>query len=60
MMEVPRKHVIQILQVAGLHAVAEEAERVLPDPVEYDRAEAFLAQHGITKDRLISWVGGSP
>ena len=40
--------------------VAEEASRLLPDPVEYNHAERFLAQYGITKDELISRMGGSP
>ena len=38
----------------------EEASRLLPDPVEYNQAERFLAQYGITKDELISRRGGSP
>jgi nucleoside-diphosphate-sugar epimerase len=37
-----------------------EAHRVLPDPVEYNHAERFLAQYGLTKDELISRRGGSP
>jgi hypothetical protein len=43
-----------------LQELAEEAHRVLPDPIEYDRAERFLFQYGITKDELISRMGGSP
>jgi hypothetical protein len=46
--------------MAGLPDLAEEARRVLPDPVEYDEAARFLAQHGITKDELINRRGGSP
>ncbi len=59
-MQVTRQHVVDILRIAGLPALAEEACRVLPDPVEYDHAERFLAQYGITKDELISRRGGSP
>lgn len=59
-MEVPKKHVVHMLRVAGLPYVAEEAQRVLPDPVKYERAESFLAKYGITKDGLISRRGGSP
>ena len=59
-MLVTRQHVIDILRIAALPDVAEEASRLLPDPVEYDRAERFLAQYGITKDELISRRGGSP
>jgi hypothetical protein len=39
---------------------ADEAARELPDPVEVDRAAQFLAPHGITRDALISRMGGSP
>jgi hypothetical protein len=46
--------------MVALPELAEEAHRVLPDPVEYDHAERFLAQNGITKDELISRRGGSP
>jgi hypothetical protein len=59
-MQVKRQHVVDILRMAGLPEVAEEARQVLPDPVEYNRAERFLAQYSITKDELISRLGGSP
>ena len=59
-MLVTRQHVIDILRIAALPDVAEEASRLLPDPVEYNQAERFLAQYGITNDELISRRGGSP
>jgi hypothetical protein len=59
-MQVSRQHVVEILRTAQLPNLVEEARRVLPDPVEYNRAERFLAQYGITKDVLISRAGGSP
>ena len=59
-MQVTRQHVVDILRIAGLPGLAEDARRMLPDPVEYNRAERFLAQYGITKDELISRRGGSP
>lgn len=59
-MQVTRQHVVDILRMAALLDVAEEALRTLPDPVEYNHAERFLGQHGITKDELISRRGGSP
>jgi hypothetical protein len=59
-MQVTRQHVVDLLRVAGLPELVEEARQALPDPVEYTRAERFLAQHGITKDDLISRRGGSP
>ena len=59
-MQVTRQHVVDILRTARLPELAEEARRVLPDPVEYNYAAGFLFQHGITKDDLISRAGGSP
>jgi hypothetical protein len=58
--KVTRAHVADILRIAGLPELAEEAVRTLPDPVEYEYAERYLAQHGISKDELISRRGGSP
>ena len=59
-MQVTRQHVVDMLRITGLSALAAEAHRMLPDPVEYNYAERFLAQYGITKDELISRRGGSP
>lgn len=59
-MQIPRHHVVELLRVTRMPELAEEARRVLPDPVEYDDAERFLAQFGITKDVLTSNAGGSP
>ena len=59
-MQIARRHVVDLLRTAELGDLAEEAHRVLPDPVEYTHAERFLAQYGITKDELISRMGGSP
>jgi hypothetical protein len=59
-MQISRQHVIGILQTAGLQELAAEARRALPDPVEYDQAADFLAEHGITRDELTSRMGASP
>jgi hypothetical protein len=59
-MHVARQHVTGILRTAGLQELAEEARRVLPDPVEYGQAARFLAEHGITRDELTSLMGASP
>ena len=56
-MQVARQCVIQILRISALPELAEEANRVLPDLVEYNR---FLTQFGVTQDELISRRGGSP
>jgi hypothetical protein len=56
---VTREHVVGILRAAGLSEAAVDAERELPDEVEYQQAEEYLGRHGITKDELISRMGGS-
>jgi len=59
-MQVARQHVVDVLRTAGLPQVAEEASRSLPDPVDMELAAQFLQRYGITKDVLISRMGGSP
>ena len=59
-MQVARQHVVDVLRTAGLPQVADEASRSLPDPVDIERAAQFLQRYGITKDVLISRMGGSP
>jgi hypothetical protein len=43
-----------------LREVADEASRSLPEQMDFDRAAEFLGRYGITKDALISRMGGSP
>jgi hypothetical protein len=57
---VSRQHVIDVLQTAGLMEAADKAASGLPDPVDLDQAQQFLEPYGITKDALISRMGGSP
>jgi hypothetical protein len=42
------------------HEIVRMAERSLPDEVELDRALEFGARHGMTREELISRMGGSP
>ena len=58
--EVSRQHVVDLLRKAGMLEEAERAESSLPDPVDLDQACQFLAPYGITKDFLVSRLGGSP
>ena len=55
-----RQHVVNLLKRTGHAQLADEAAQVLPDPVDIDRASAWLMQHGLTHDGLISRMGGSP
>jgi hypothetical protein len=59
-MQVTRQHVVDTLRRMGLTQAADEALRVLPDPVDLDEAEVFCERHGIFRDDLISRMGGSP
>ena len=51
---------VDTLRKMGFPKVADEASRVLPDPVDLAQAEAFCERHGIFHDDLISRLGGSP
>ena len=55
-----RKHVIDLLNHLGYKQLAEEASRELPDPVDVHRVSAWLTQHGLSYDDLVSQMGGSP
>ena len=55
-----RQHVVDLLNREGYTQLAEEAQRVLPDPVEVNRLAEWAMQHGLTHDDLISQMGGSP
>jgi hypothetical protein len=59
-MRFARQHTVDMLRIAGLPALADEARVALPDPVEDVDVARFLARYGITKDDLISRRGGSP
>jgi hypothetical protein len=59
-MQVTRQHVVEILRTTGLPEAADQAERSLPEEIELERAAEFLGRYGITKDALISRMGGSP
>lgn len=51
---------IDVLNRSGHADLAEEASRVLPDPVGIDQLEQLGLQYGLTRDDLISEMGGSP
>ena len=59
--EFPKRKVLAVLRRAGLgEQKINEVDRVLGDPVDLDRDGDVLARHGITRDMLISQMGGSP
>jgi len=59
MMHYSREHFALTLRRTGFPEVAEQALRVLPDPVEENQIAAFLAPYGITLDELVSRMGGT-
>ncbi|HEV2257966.1 MAG TPA: hypothetical protein VGS06_32930 [Streptosporangiaceae bacterium] len=58
-MHYSREHFALTLRRTGFPEAAEEALRVLPDPVEGDQIGAFLAPYGITLDELVSRMGAT-
>ena len=59
-MRYSRQEIVAIMRRTGYTELADEAERVLPDPVDSDQLQAFARQHGVKRDDMISGMGGSP
>jgi hypothetical protein len=55
-----RQWVVDTLRRLGYVPEAEEAARVLPDPVEVEQLKKFGDRHGISVAELTSRMGGSP
>jgi hypothetical protein len=58
--QIQRRQVVDVLRAAGLTQLADEVLRSLPEVVDLDRAADLLQRHGVTKDTLISRMGGNP
>ncbi len=58
-MQYSRQEVVDLLRKAGFHEAADEAMVELPDPVDLEHAQEWGMQRGITRDVLISQIGGS-
>ncbi|MDA8076591.1 MAG: hypothetical protein M0Z40_15435 [Actinomycetota bacterium] len=59
-LQLSRQEVVAVLRKAGLHELADEAARTLPDPVDLSDAAAWGARHGLSRDDLVNRMGGSP
>jgi hypothetical protein len=59
-MQTSRQEVVRMLRKAGFRETADEAMQDLPDPVDLDHLRDWGRQRGITRDVLISQMGGSP
>jgi hypothetical protein len=55
-----REHVVDMLRRAGLREAADDAMLELPDPVDLDDLQDWAMKRGITRDAMVSWMGGSP
>jgi hypothetical protein len=59
-MQIARADLVKRLRRLGFEKAGEEAERLLPDPVDIDEAARVLMPYGVTRDELVSRMGGSP
>jgi hypothetical protein len=59
-MAVSRQWVVDTLNRLGYPQAADEALRVLPDPVDLRQLEEFGDQQGISRGELVDRMGGSP
>jgi hypothetical protein len=55
-----RQWVVDTLRRLGYEHEAEEAERVLPNPVDQEQLREFGDRYGISVAELTSRMGGSP
>jgi hypothetical protein len=55
-----RQLVTDLLRRMGLSDAAEAAMRELPEEFDVRELQAWSERHGITRDDLISAMGGSP
>jgi hypothetical protein len=58
--EVARQYVVDRLRGMGMTQAADEAARVLPDPVDLNQVAAFCEHYGLSRGEMIDRMGGSP
>ena len=57
----PKAEVLAVLRRAGIpEETIRELDTVLDDPVDLDHDLGLLGRYGITRDRLVDVMGGSP
>jgi hypothetical protein len=59
-MKYSKQEVIDMLRSWGYSQLADEASRELPDPVDIDEFRDWNMRHGLSRDDIISHMGGSP
>ncbi len=55
-----RQWLVNSLRRLGYAQAAEDAARELPDQVSLEEIQKFADRHGISRDEVISRMGGSP
>ena len=55
-----RQWVVDTLHRMGFTQAADEALRDLPDEIDLKQLQDFGDQHGISRDEMVSRMGGSP
>jgi hypothetical protein len=55
-----RQWIIDQLRRLGYTEEADDAARTLPDQVSAEELMAFSDRHGVSRDELMSRMGGSP
>jgi hypothetical protein len=58
-MALSRKWAVDLMKRMGYSEAAEEASRVLPDPVDIEELEKFSDRYGISRSELVSAMGGT-
>lgn len=58
-MAIRKQWAVDLLNHMGYSEAAEEASRVLPDPLELKQLEDFGDRHGISRSELVSRMGGT-
>jgi hypothetical protein len=55
-----RQWFVNTLRHLGYTEAAEEAARTLPDPVSVEEIRQFADRYNISRDEVMSQMGGSP
>ena len=55
-----RQWLVDTLRRLGYTEAADDAVRELPDPVSLEEVTKFADRYGISRDEVISQMGGSP
>jgi hypothetical protein len=55
-----RQWLVDTLRRLGYTEAADDAVRDLPDPVSLEEVTKFADRYGISRDEVISQMGGSP